>query len=93
MLKALTIYDRREMLCVALRSGKYEQGYGAYATQCEVAPCVLGVARLIGLLEGDLDTIYADVPEKLGFASSQLWEKNDNGMPFTKIADWIEKQP
>lgn len=93
MLKVLTKYDRRALLCEALRSGKYRQGMGATSTHCKYEPCVIGVGRLIGIFEGDMTTIYPDVLRKIDLSPWALYEKNDAGWTFEKIADWIEAQP
>ena len=75
-----------------LRSGKYKQGKDELYTKENDSYCCLGVARACGLGRKSnlgnelLSMTFLD--QEIQF---DLGQKNDNGMPFEEIANWIEK--
>jgi hypothetical protein len=82
----------------ALRNGKYKQGmrqlkdgdaYCCLGVLCEVAGIrISDNGRFAG--EGhDYGPIYGVIHD--GAKVSKLWAMNDEGVPFPKIADHIEK--
>lgn len=88
----------------ALRSGKYKQTGGTLYSERKDAYCCLGV--LCRVLLGNRDIIggtlfsYDAVRQAVGLShddgtynSGCLATLNDNGAPFSKIADIIEGEP
>ena len=84
----------------ALRSGKYEQGSGRLRE--DDCFCCIGVLADILDPAGWNDDWWngqdctltddgCDTAELDAQAHDHLTEMNDNGMPFPKIADWIEE--
>lgn len=83
----------------ALRSGEYQQatgalkvldGYCCLGVFCVVAGLPIS-ANGVGVEDGTYNGTYKPLVDAIGKgALTRLWGKNDDRVPFPKIADWIE---
>jgi hypothetical protein len=96
----------RDKWLEALRSGNYIQGQDLLLNPRDGTMCCLGVAcKVLGIpstliedecMPNDLNAIDIDIynlPEPIisGLWCSDLADKNDKGVPFKEIADYIEQ--
>lgn len=94
---------KREWIA-ALRSGKYKQAKGTLRR--DGGFCCLGVlCDVMGaqwvdedaIVNGELQNVYlsnnaADTAELKDGEQEKLWTMNDDGKPFSEIADYIERE-
>ena len=91
--------ELKEKWVKALRSGEYKQAF--LSLRSGQSYCCLGVLCVVaGLTITDdgcgVDIAgkpsgYLPIKELIGHDPDLFWDKNDGGMPFPEIADYIEQ--
>lgn len=93
--------DFKKKWVAALRSGEYKQGKGTLYRENNDTHCCLGVACRIAGMENDTIAALDYIPIRYNIPDFLIGEEeipltlssmnDEKVLPFTEIADWIEK--
>lgn len=82
--------NRLHEFAQVLRTTRFKQ-IKTQPTDGKDGRCALGViAEYLGRIRNDYGCDYHNISKELGFGCDEIWGRNDSGLSFEQIADWLD---